>query len=128
MADGSDDSAGVAYAALAYVLWGIVPLYWRLLHAADYGVPQLRPRFVLVAMRPDDFAYVGWSWKKADEIPSLTDLQYEFAREHSRAFEAVATYKTEEFSVGNETTAQSASGPWPRATPQISLSKFARRL
>jgi len=33
---------------------------WRLLHAADYGVPQLRPRFVLVAMRPPDFGYFGW--------------------------------------------------------------------
>jgi len=33
---------------------------WRLLHAADYGVPQLRPRFVLVAMRPADFAYFSW--------------------------------------------------------------------
>jgi DNA (cytosine-5)-methyltransferase 1 len=33
---------------------------WRLLHAGDYGVPQLRPRFVLVAMRPDDFAYFTW--------------------------------------------------------------------
>jgi DNA (cytosine-5)-methyltransferase 1 len=33
---------------------------WRLLHAADYGVPQLRPRFVLVAMRPEDFAYFTW--------------------------------------------------------------------
>jgi DNA (cytosine-5)-methyltransferase 1 len=33
---------------------------WRLLHAADYGVPQLRPRFVLVAMHPDDFRYFTW--------------------------------------------------------------------
>lgn len=33
---------------------------WRLLHASDYGVPQLRPRFVLVAMRPDDFRYFSW--------------------------------------------------------------------
>jgi DNA (cytosine-5)-methyltransferase 1 len=33
---------------------------WRLLHAADYGVPQLRPRFVLVALRPADFAYFSW--------------------------------------------------------------------
>lgn len=30
---------------------------WKLLHAADYGVPQLRPRFVLVALRPEDHAY-----------------------------------------------------------------------
>ena len=25
---------------------------WKVLQAADYGVPQLRPRFVLVAFRP----------------------------------------------------------------------------
>jgi len=33
---------------------------WRLLHASDYGVPQLRPRFVLVAMRPEDFTCFSW--------------------------------------------------------------------
>lgn len=33
---------------------------WKLLHAADFGVAQLRPRFVLVAMRPDDAAYFRW--------------------------------------------------------------------
>ncbi len=27
-----DDRAGILYAAGAYVLWGVVPLYWRLLH------------------------------------------------------------------------------------------------
>lgn len=30
---------------------------WKLLYASDFGVPQLRPRFVLVAMRPEDLAY-----------------------------------------------------------------------
>ena len=33
---------------------------WRLLNASDFGVPQLRPRFVLVAMRPSDFAHNAW--------------------------------------------------------------------
>jgi DNA (cytosine-5)-methyltransferase 1 len=33
---------------------------WRLLHASDFGVPQLRPRFVLVALRPEDFGYFAW--------------------------------------------------------------------
>lgn len=33
---------------------------WRLLYAADFGVAQLRPRFVLVAMRPEDAAYFRW--------------------------------------------------------------------
>lgn len=30
---------------------------WALLHSSDFGVPQLRPRFVLVATRPEDHAY-----------------------------------------------------------------------
>jgi DNA (cytosine-5)-methyltransferase 1 len=33
---------------------------WRLLHAADFGVAQLRPRFVLVALRPEDAPYFHW--------------------------------------------------------------------
>lgn len=33
---------------------------WRLLHASDYGVPQLRPRFVLVAIRSEDAPYFTW--------------------------------------------------------------------
>jgi DNA (cytosine-5)-methyltransferase 1 len=41
-------------AALGYVA------DWRLLQASDFGVPQLRPRFVLVAMRPEDFTYFAW--------------------------------------------------------------------
>ncbi len=44
---------------------------WRLLHAADYGVPQLRPRFVLVALRPADFAYFTWPEPKPGEAPTV---------------------------------------------------------
>ncbi|WP_405474888.1 DNA cytosine methyltransferase [Paenarthrobacter ilicis] len=33
---------------------------WRLLQASGFGVAQLRPRFVLVAMRPEDFEYFHW--------------------------------------------------------------------
>lgn len=33
---------------------------WRLLFAADFGVPQLRPRFVLVALRPEEAVYFRW--------------------------------------------------------------------
>ena len=36
---------------------------WRLLQASDYGVPQLRPRFVLVALRQEDAAYFHWPEK-----------------------------------------------------------------
>ncbi len=33
---------------------------WKILQAADYGVPQLRPRFILVALRPKDAEFFGW--------------------------------------------------------------------
>jgi len=33
---------------------------WQLLQASWYGVPQLRPRFILVAMRPKYFARFNW--------------------------------------------------------------------
>ncbi len=38
---------------------GYVP-GWRLLHASDFGVPQLRPRFVLVAVRAEDAPWFRW--------------------------------------------------------------------
>jgi DNA (cytosine-5)-methyltransferase 1 len=33
---------------------------WKVLNASDYGVPQLRPRFILVAMKPDDMMHFNW--------------------------------------------------------------------
>jgi DNA (cytosine-5)-methyltransferase 1 len=33
---------------------------WRLLQASDFGVPQLRPRFVLVALSEEDAPYFSW--------------------------------------------------------------------
>lgn len=34
--------------------------FWKLLQASDYGVPQLRPRFVLVALRSEYAPYFAW--------------------------------------------------------------------
>ncbi len=33
---------------------------WRLLHASDFGVPQLRPRLVLVALQEQDAPFFNW--------------------------------------------------------------------
>jgi DNA (cytosine-5)-methyltransferase 1 len=44
---------------------------WRLLHASDYGVPQLRPRFVLIAMRPADFAHFTWPKRRPGDTPTV---------------------------------------------------------
>lgn len=37
---------------------------WKLLHASDFGVPQLRPRVVLVALRSGYEGYFSWPRKK----------------------------------------------------------------
>ena len=52
-----------------------------------------------------DFTYLGWVWKKGDEIPSLTSFQYEFVRDHNRTFAAVTTYRTDEASLGDKSSA-----------------------
>ncbi|TDU62577.1 DNA (cytosine-5)-methyltransferase 1 [Prosthecobacter fusiformis] len=33
---------------------------WKVLQASDFGVPQLRPRFILVGMRADDMRHFSW--------------------------------------------------------------------
>jgi DNA (cytosine-5)-methyltransferase 1 len=43
---------------------------WKLLNASDFGVPQLRPRFVLVAMRPEDQAY--FRFPEGDPVGRIT--------------------------------------------------------
>nr|BFE83843.1 hypothetical protein GCM10020093_064440 [Planobispora longispora] len=44
---------------------------WRILQASHYGVPQLRPRFVLIAMRPDDFAFFHWPTPATHAPPTV---------------------------------------------------------
>ncbi|MFF5082153.1 DNA cytosine methyltransferase [Actinoplanes sp. NPDC000266] len=43
---------------------------WRLLHASDHGVPQLRPRFILVALKSEDAPYFRWP-ASAGEPPTV---------------------------------------------------------
>jgi DNA (cytosine-5)-methyltransferase 1 len=33
---------------------------WKLIEARDFGVPQLRPRFILVAINTDEFGWFSW--------------------------------------------------------------------
>lgn len=39
---------------------------WRVLNASDHGVPQLRPRFILVALRPEAAGH--FTWPKASRL------------------------------------------------------------
>ena len=44
---------------------------WRLLEARDYGVPQLRPRFVLVALQEEYAKYFHWPTPNPDAAPTV---------------------------------------------------------
>jgi putative ABC transport system permease protein len=67
----------------------------------------LRP---LPIPQPEDFTHVGWSWAKGNEIPALSAFQYDFVRAHSRMFDALATYGTQEAQLGDQSPAPPLRG------------------
>lgn len=51
---------------------GYVPDF-RILNASDFGVPQLRPRCIIVALRPEDAAYFRWPEGNRADARTLGD-------------------------------------------------------
>lgn len=54
---------------------------WKLLHASDFGVPQLRPRFVLIALRAEDADYFAWP-EPEEEAATVGKTLRELMNEH----------------------------------------------
>ncbi|MDT8856512.1 DNA cytosine methyltransferase [Paracoccaceae bacterium Fryx2] len=50
---------------------------WRLLNASDYGVPQLRPRVVIVAIRADRADLFGWPEPNAHNPATVGDTLHD---------------------------------------------------
>ncbi|MGA5128682.1 DNA cytosine methyltransferase [Streptomyces olivoreticuli] len=52
---------------------------WKLLYACDYGVSQLRPRAILVAMRPAAFDHFTWPEPLTSQatVPTVGQVLYE---------------------------------------------------
>lgn len=48
-------------------------VFWRILNASDYGVPQLRPRAVLVAIKAAYAPFFAWPAKHAEAAPTVAD-------------------------------------------------------
>lgn len=53
---------------------------WRLVHASDHGVPQLRPRALLVALRPADRKHFRWPAPQARQVTVGEALRSEMRR------------------------------------------------
>lgn len=54
---------------------------WRLFNASDFGVPQLRPRVVIVALRPDSMHHFSWPTGTGCKPPTVGDTLYDLITE-----------------------------------------------
>jgi DNA (cytosine-5)-methyltransferase 1 len=71
---------------------------WNLLNACDFGVPQLRPRSVLVALDESDYGF--WTWPEGDRdstpsvgevlLPSMTSNGWKGAKTWARSANDIA--------------------------------------
>lgn len=64
---------------------------WRLVNASDYGVSQLRPRAILVALKRKYFEYFEWPSK--NENPPLTVGELLYDEMKSLGWESAAIWK-----------------------------------
>jgi DNA (cytosine-5)-methyltransferase 1 len=51
--------------------------FWELLSADHYGVPQQRPRTILVALKHEYARFFSWPLKKVAPLPTIGQLLYE---------------------------------------------------
>jgi DNA (cytosine-5)-methyltransferase 1 len=49
---------------------------WRVMNASDFGVPQLRPRFILVALKSEYVDYFSWP-ERNEEVTTVGDALYD---------------------------------------------------
>ncbi|MFC4516024.1 DNA cytosine methyltransferase [Streptomyces ehimensis] len=52
---------------------GYVKCYWKVLEACDYGVPQLRPRAILVAMKEEYARHFVWTEPESGQLVTVAD-------------------------------------------------------
>ncbi len=72
--------------ALGYETW------WDLVHASEHGVPQLRPRFVLVAVKEPWAAFFRWPGPSLHPAPMVGDTLYDLIR--SRGWPGASAWRT----------------------------------
>ncbi|WP_212525804.1 DNA cytosine methyltransferase [Actibacterium sp. MT2.3-13A] len=64
---------------------------WRLLNASDFGVSQLRPRVVIVALRKDEWKHFHWPQVEEDNPKSVGEVLYPLMK--ARGWRGAAKWK-----------------------------------
>lgn len=54
----------------------------KLLNASDYGVPQLRPRVVIIGIRKDQYGAFSYPDEHADGAPSVGEILYDLMKQN----------------------------------------------
>jgi DNA (cytosine-5)-methyltransferase 1 len=55
---------------------------WQLLHASDFGVSQLRPRYILVALKKDIFPFFRWPTRGQVPTPTVGERLFDLMSLH----------------------------------------------
>lgn len=55
---------------------------WRLLNASDFGVPQLRPRVVFVALREEAAGFFNWPSANPEPTPTVGEALFDLMAEN----------------------------------------------
>ncbi|WP_086867502.1 DNA cytosine methyltransferase [Streptomyces viridochromogenes] len=71
---------------------------WKLLHAADFGVPQLRPRFVLVALLPEYAEYFAWPEPLPGKRPTVGEVLHDLMA--ARGWEGASSWAEKANDIG----------------------------
>ncbi|MFF7193048.1 DNA cytosine methyltransferase [Streptomyces sp. NPDC008079] len=64
---------------------GYTICYWKVLEARDYGVPQLRPRAILVAMKPEYAKHFAWTEPEHTKLLTVAKALAKSMRERYQA-------------------------------------------
>jgi DNA (cytosine-5)-methyltransferase 1 len=58
-----------------YILWQLEQLgyvgEWRLINSSDFGVPQTRPRSILIVMKPEIYKHFQWPESKGEQFATI---------------------------------------------------------
>lgn len=95
---------------------------WRVLYASSYGVPQLRPRFVLVALKPehaDRFRWPGENMQATTVSGTIGDLMAE------KGWRGAATWKKKANSIAPTIVGGSKKHGGPDLGPSRARAQWA---